>query len=206
MPSTSPSDTSRPVSPSRTTSGIPAWRVATTGKPLSCASITATGFPSLSPSAPRWNAARIPPHLTHPLGDGLLRLHSQQFDLFLELPPPDGPLQIGAEGTVPDDLQAHRIAMGTGGEFRIRANASRVCSGPFLATNRPTARNRGGACAGSAPWNRLGSAPDGLISIVAGSAPSLLQHRLHRATFDDDPGRELEQALIAAAQPLELGF
>ena len=56
----SPSATSRPVSPSMTTSGMPACQVATTGRPLSWASITATGDPSWSPSGPVSECCRKP--------------------------------------------------------------------------------------------------------------------------------------------------
>ena len=46
--STSPGSTRKPSSPSRTTSGTPPTRVATTGQPLASASIAVTGVPSFA--------------------------------------------------------------------------------------------------------------------------------------------------------------
>jgi hypothetical protein len=77
IPSTSRSPTSSPVSPPRTTSGMPPCRVETTGSPDAPASSIETGVPSTAPeeaSTECWTKRRA----AHLFGDRLVRLASEE--------------------------------------------------------------------------------------------------------------------------------
>ena len=147
------SSTRKPVSPSMTTSKIPAWRVATTGNPVAPASMIEIGVPSASPEGAstgcctRHRALRISCRTT--FGGCRPRNVTPA-----SIPRSREPSTAGQSGPSP-------IIFGTAAGYwrRTLAKARRVASGAFLLVKRPPAMNVAEALAGSPPTNFWQSTP-----------------------------------------------
>ena len=173
MAATSPSATSRPVSPSTTPSGMPLCRVATTGSALAIASAIATGKPSVSPfdavteccaktaarriSAPQAAWSSAPCSVTR-------------------APMPVSATAASTSGrSGPSPTRSSRAS---GCAAAACAKARTVRCGAFFSTSRPMASTRPGS--GAPGGKRAGSTPQGITSISPAGQPASATSRSAR--------------------------